>query len=260
MRRNEPLPVALPVLAWGLFGGLAASMFCACWVVSVPAGWGAVRFVARSRKGRLSSSGAVGIGLATGLVLGLVTASFGTLMFLKSLDANALEESARMTSALLGQDTDVSTEAAALGHAFLAFWVNLAFGLIGGLLGAASLPRDGEEPPAPPQYRFEPRQPVTPPSAPEPEEVAEPTDPFAQVPRSEVPAEAFQSAWASRAEGGTPRRAAQQPPPPNTDEHLRSVGDPADGEDQQTIMVGAAGPDDAATIAVRPARPGDAED
>ena len=260
---SRDVPTALPVLSWGIFGGLAASMFCACWVISVPAGWGAVRWVARSRGGSLGGSGAVGIGLSTGLVLGLVTASFGTLMFLNSLDPQALEESAAMTSAILGEDAEVSRESAALGHAFLAFWANLFFGVMGGLLGAASLPKPGDVSKEAPKYRFEPRQPIDPVG---PEE-AEGTDPFAPVPEVEVPPEAFQSAWRSSAEGGTPRKAPAQRPPPTTDEHLQAVPDSALGEDQKTIVVGAphgapgaativvdaALPEAAATIAVRPA-------
>ena len=258
MSRNEQVPIALPVLTWGLVGGLAASIFCACWVVSVPAGWGAVRWAARSRQGALGGSGAVTIGLATGLVLGLVTASFGTLMFLNSLDPQALSESAAMTSAFLGEETEVSSEAAAFGHAFLAFWANLFFGLLGGLLGAAGLPKPGDAASAPPQYRFEPRAQARPGASPDDEDVAEPTDPFAQVPRAEVPGEAFQSAWRSEAEGGTPRKAALQRPPPSTDEHIPAVPDGAVPEDQETIVVAPAGADDAATIAVRPAaRPDD---
>ena len=268
MQQREPIPLALPVLVWGIFGGLAASMFCFCWIVSAPAGWGAVRWAARARGGSLGGGSAVSIGLATGLVLGLVTASFGTVMFLSSLDPQALKESAEMTSAFLGESTEVSAEAAALGHAFLAFWTNLFFGVIGGLLGAAGLSNEPPAPPSAPTYRFEPRTPVTPP-APEPEE-DEPTNPFSEVPQEEVPSEAFHSAWRSSAAGGTPVRAPKQAPPPTTDEAMQAVSDDAlppelrgpeekatiavrpAPEDKATIAVRTA-PEDSATIAVRPA-------
>ena len=245
-------PLALPVLTWGIFGGLAASMFCFCWVVSVPAGWGAVRWASRVRPG-LRGGTAVSIGLGTGLILGMVTASFGTVMFLKSLDPQALQESAEMTSAFLGEDTEVSAKAAALGHAFMAFWANLFFGVLGGLLGAAGLSKEPPAPPAPPKYRFEPRQPIAPPPA-------EPTpDEFGrdEVPIDEVPSEAFQSAWRSVAEGGTPLQAPKQAPPPTTDEHLDAVSDVdiarQTGEDAATIAVQSASDEDSATVAVRPA-------
>ncbi len=232
MSQREESTIALPILAAGGIGGVVASLFCFCWVASLPAGAMAVRWTAKERVGSLSGGSALAVGAATGLILGLVTASLGTALFLASLDPSAMDEAAAMTESMLGESTEVSLPTLAVGHAMVAFVVNLVFGMLGGLLGAASVPgeRSDEIPPqrapAPtPAFRFEPPPDWRPAVDEQPTSVPAPrgstvsaagaTPPETEeVSRDSVPPEAFVSAWTSAAAGGTPRVPPKQAPPP----------------------------------------------
>ena len=113
-----------------------------------------------------------------------------------------------MTESFLGESSDVSLEMAALGHAGLAFFSNLMLGVLGALIGGASLPQvvapeTGSEEPG---YRFEPPEGWTP-SAKDPFEEEEKR-------RKVMSQESFQSAWNSAASGGIPVPAPRQSPPP----------------------------------------------
>lgn len=169
-------------------GGVVASLFCFCWIASLPAGAVAVRWASRQRGG-IGSGSVLGIGIMTGTVLGLVVASLGTALFVASLDPTAMAEAAAMTESILGESNDVSVGMAAVGHAMLAFVVNLTFGVMGALLGAASVPpaqAEADPVPAPaPEYRFEPPAGWTPPAAQEPASTEE-----ASLFPSEAPGEA----------------------------------------------------------------------
>lgn len=160
-RTPDKASVALPVLGAGTVGGLVGSLFCFCWLASLPAGYIAVRSAAKAQGGRMSSGRAVGVGLGTGLVLGLLTASLGTAIFVASLDPAAMEEAAAMSSSLMGDGPEMSAGLAAAGHAMLAFVVNVFLGVLGAALGATSLPPvPVDEAPVDaatePDWRFEP--------------------------------------------------------------------------------------------------------
>lgn|GEM_PF-5446955 len=245
MSRDSSTSLALPVLSAGVLGGVAASLFCFCWVASLPAGAFAVRWAARLRGGTLGGGAVVSIGAATGLLLGGVTATLGTALFLASLDPGSMAEAAEMAEAMLGESSDMSRAGLAVGHGMAAFVVNFMLGIFGALLGAASLPSQpaaaspGSGPsagPEPSTFRFEPPAGWTP----EPPSVssleaspAEASPPDAEpaldapaepeTPRERVPPEAFSSAWHSTAVGGTPLQAVKQSPPP----------DSADGDEEE---------------------------
>ncbi len=218
--------LALPTLAVGISGGMVASLFCFCWAASLPAGALAVRW-AHQRSGGIRSSTVLSIGLGTGTVLGLVVASLGTALFIASLDPGAMTEAAAMTESLLGESSDVSLGMAALGHAGLAFFTNLTLGVLGALLGGASLPQAGasEVEAREPGYRFEPPEGWTP-SAKDPFEEEEKR-------RKAMSHEAFHSAWNSAASGGIPVPARRQSPPPE---------DPTEKVDPGTVAKVAAEP------------------
>lgn len=210
MTQESPQSAVLPILAAGGLGGIVASLFCFCWVVSLPAGAFAVRWAARERGGRLPGGSAVGIGLMTGLILGAITASLGTALFLSFMDPDAMAE------AMLSESSEVSIGMVAVSHAMVAFFANLTLGVFGAMLGAAALPAPSDEdlslePAAPaPAYRFEPPRGW---QAPEPSSPPALDDSFDEVPREAVTPEAFQSAWRSKAASGTPRPARKQAPP-----------------------------------------------
>ena len=154
----------------------------------------------------------MGIGVLTGLVLGGITASLGTALFLSFMDPDAMAEAAAMTEAMVGESSEVSLGMAAFTHALVAFFANFLLGIFGAVLGAATLPEPESDAPPPAQaYRFEPPEGWRPP---ETSSSSSAVDSFDDSSREMVPPEAFQSAWRSKAASGTPLPARKQSPPP----------------------------------------------
>lgn len=226
MSRSDQASVAVPVLAAGTVGGLVGSLFCFCWLASLPAGYVAVRSVAKAKGGRMTSGTAVGVGVGTGLVLGMVTASLGTAFFVASLDPAAMEEAAAMSSSFMGEGPDMSAGLAAAGHAMLAFGVNLVLGVIGAVVGATSLPPVSDE--LPPEATTETDWRFEPPAGWSPE--AEPTSGVAPAPASPL---AAPSAPVSSPKATVPEPPldASKPPQHADDNEEPPVSDLGDGLD-----------------------------
>ena len=123
MREGEG-DLALPILGWGIAGGLVGSLSCCCWLGPAAAGWIACRQVARARP-----EGARGVGLGVGVVSAVVVSSLGTALFLATSDPELLGE--------VGAG-DLSLGALAVAYATFGFGVSVAGSTLGGLFAAGS--------------------------------------------------------------------------------------------------------------------------
>ncbi len=157
----------LPVLGWGLAGGLVGSLSCCCWLGPAAAGW------IGARRGASHGHGPI-VGVGIGAISALVVGSLGTALFLATTDAELLAE--------VGAG-DLSLGALAASYAVLGAFAALVGGALGGVLGARSTP--AEAPPS--ALRFlDPAPPPIPASGAPPAAPAAVTPP----PQSETPAEA----------------------------------------------------------------------
>lgn len=178
--REEAPDLVLPILAWGIGGGLLGSLSCCCWFGPAAAGWLAGRQVARLRPG-----GQPLVGLPVGLVAGGMVSTLGTALFLATSDPQLLGE--------VGVG-DIDLGGLAAGYALLGGVVSVIGATLGALLsGAGAAPEApsgsairflDDAPPAPapsPEVLAAP----APVAAPEPAPVAAP-----EAPKEEAPAEA----------------------------------------------------------------------
>ncbi len=111
----------LPVLGWGVAGGLLGSLSCCCWFGPVAGGWLAGRHAARVRPG-----GAGWVGPAVGGISALVVSSLGTALFLATSDAELMAE--------VGAG-DLSQGSLAAAYAALGFGVSITGATLGALVG-----------------------------------------------------------------------------------------------------------------------------
>lgn len=118
--------LTLPVLGWGIAGGLVGSLSCCCWLGPAAAGWMACRHAARVRPG-----GAPLVGLGVGAISAVMVASLGTALFLATSDPELLGE-------VGAGDLNLGTLAGV--YALFGFGASLAGGAIAGMV-AGSPPR-----------------------------------------------------------------------------------------------------------------------
>jgi hypothetical protein len=122
----EETDLALPILGWGIAGGLLGSLSCCCWFGPAAAGWMAGR--------QAGADGGAKLGLGVGLVSGLMVSSLGTALFLVTSDPDLMGEMGAGELPLGGL---------AAGYAILGFGVSFAGAALGTLLGTGGAAESG---------------------------------------------------------------------------------------------------------------------
>jgi len=169
--------MAGPVLFWGIAAGMVASLVCCFWPTTLMAAYLAVRGVRRDHD--LTAGASAGLGLGTGLVAGLLVATFGTAVLLSQSSPDQL---AAFDAVGLGVETP-SMGLLAFAFASLGFGSALTMGLIGGAIAGGG-PSQKPEPPRPLRGARPAPVPVAPPAppAPAPPVAPEPVTPPPQAP------------------------------------------------------------------------------
>ena len=127
---------ALPVLLWGIIGGMLGGLMCCCWLAPSATSFFATRQVRKQRGPEAGNL--LGVGFQTSFVASLLIATFGTAVYVWLNDPSGMSESRRAMFDMFGGGAgDVPLGLLALGYATMGFAVSFAVGLLGSLAGGA---------------------------------------------------------------------------------------------------------------------------